>query len=294
MANRRSTWSEVSAGLLITFFVAWFGTEYADQLMIGLSGVAITLILVHWAEVRRAGKTISAAVGTTDRLMADSELWGQFLGLAREALKVRNVEHSLVHDSQQEALMRELVVCREALIGLTSGRFDHDERGRILAMIRAFGKATSIQALSHGNFLSWWSQGVVANDYAKANREAIKRGAEVDRIFVISSVEHLDQIESIVEAQLRAGVTVRLLSEKAEGAFDLSAILRESSNFAVFDDELVSVETRLGERVKGFLSNRELDVVEFRERWDTLRASSTQITSKDRLGEFLAQLKEAH
>lgn len=279
-------------GLLISFLAAFFGGAYADQLAVGFCGVAITLIWMHWTAVRRAGRTISEAVGTVDRLMADSELWGVFLDLAKEALKVREVPPSLVHDSQQEALMHHLVICRDKLAHLTSGRFDHDESGRIRAMIRAFGEANSIQAISDGNFPSWWSQGIVAKDYTRANLHAIERGATVDRIFIVSSAGHLEQARETLTAQIGAGVTVWVLRSSEVQSIEIAAILEKGSNFAVFDDELVSVETYEGQRPKGFLSIRPAEVVDYRERWDMLRANSKRIASAAELEEFLSACRE--
>jgi len=212
--------------LLAVLLYAFTSTPPADALIIGLVGTALAILM--------------EVVIRLEHIADDTSLLrraGNFSDQVRELVEGTGRIVASYHDLGPERSLKERYdELIEDLGNLEDGRITShgsDYRHLLEAMTTAHARVEAVTNVigSGGGDPGWWDS-EVGRKYWAANKDALRRGLEVHRIFIVASmVTSDDKLLALMQEQKNSGVNIRWLERSTvEPGLHL--------NFAVWDDQV--------------------------------------------------------
>lgn len=215
--------------IALALILVLLGQDEVSSLLVGLITTTITLLIDTIARLRETENRILQATALGNLLSNDEKLHSAMHQIAKSYVAVQKSGFDLFVQKSVDALLE----CKDILGGLERGYMLTQAGGKY-----SFGKRgvdvakKTIKALAYEDADSWRTDHL--KDVIQANAEAVKRGVQIQRVFILSD-DSLSQASDVLQVHKDAGVQVFVVSPE-----DLpSTQLLES--YLVVDDRILVV-----------------------------------------------------
>jgi hypothetical protein len=252
----------IAGSVILTVVSAVFtSTEQSLTILVGLTGLSLTLLLEIITRVERRQHLVHRAFKVADALEQASLIADDLEHAINTGATILQKQPSaLFRDAVQDAagefrVQLDRLNNGELKVNVSSGQVLSEETDRAQSSIRAL----SIAAVDEG----WW-RSEAGRQYWDANLAALKRKVKIQRIFITDG-QPSSTMEDVVETQRQAGVKAYAVDRSTIPA-DLCA------NIVIFDNSLVYVivETDDPRSPDRFLKSNPADVREAIRRFEGL------------------------
>lgn len=214
MKNKRKSILQLdpflTAGIIISIALALvlvlLGQDEVSSLITGFLITIITILIDLIARLRETETRVLEAVKLGNILSENEELHSVLSQIALNYSAVQNKDFDLFTQRSQDALLE----CKEVLVELDNGYLNDSPGGKYAYGRKGIRNAqSSVKVIDYENIAFWRTEN--AKNILKVNAEAIKRGVEIQRIFIISN-ENLLQSKDVLQSHKDVGVKVLVVS----------------------------------------------------------------------------------
>lgn len=214
MKNKRKSILQLdpflTTGIVVSISLALvlvlLGQDEVNSLIAGLLTTIITILIDLIARLKETEHKILEATKLGNVLSENKELHSTLNQIAINYSAIQNKNFDLFTQRSQDALLE----CKETLLGLENGYLTVSPGGKYTYGRKGVASAKKIiKAVAYEDIESWRTEHL--KNVVKVNEEAVKRGIEIQRVFIVSN-ENLEKSKDVFQSHKDAGVNVFMVS----------------------------------------------------------------------------------
>ena len=214
MKNKRKSILQLdpflTTGIVVSISLALvlvlLGQDEVNSLIAGLLTTIITILIDLIARLKETEHKILEATKLGNVLSENKELHSTLNQIAINYSAIQNKNFDLFTQRSQDALLK----CKETLLGLENGYLTVSPGGKYTYGRKGVASAKKIiKAVAYEDIESWRTEHL--KNVVKVNEEAVKRGIEIQRVFIVSN-ENLEKSKDVFQSHKDAGVNVFMVS----------------------------------------------------------------------------------
>lgn len=200
----------LTAGIIVSIALALIlvllGQDEVNSLIAGLLTTIITILIDLVARLKDTEHKVLEASKLGDILSENKELYSLLNQIAISYLSIKNKGFGLFVQRSYDALLE----CKETLLGLENGYLTVSPGEKYSYGRKGVDSARkTVKAVAYEDIESWRTEHM--KNVVKANAEAVKRGVEIHRVFIVSN-ENPEQSKDVFQSHKDAGVKVFVVS----------------------------------------------------------------------------------